>query len=239
MYDWKNIQYQISILQSFAQYGYFNTAYPLFRPCNHLANLSTTDSMNRKGNHLLKSAREQASKRASDHGRVTYVRNFQQKPTGFTVGAVHRSSYLDLEIGTITRECARRKQKKKQWKAESGEREREREERGETRMHFCLHLPVTSEGTSCLSLFSPGGHYYCFKLPARFFTFPFPFNLSRGLSLFVSTKDSIPESEHERLWQNAMRKKDIYTISVHSYIFFIQVAVGSVKNINIKNKNIN
>ena len=36
---------------------------------------------------------------------------------------MHRPSYLDLEIGTITRECARRKQKKKQRKAESGERE--------------------------------------------------------------------------------------------------------------------
>lgn len=101
------------------KYRYLDIAYPLFRPCNHLANLSATDSISRKGNHLLKSARE----RASDRDRVTYVRNFQQKPTGFTVGAVHRPSYLDLEIGTITRECARRKQKKKQRKAESGERE--------------------------------------------------------------------------------------------------------------------
>lgn len=131
--------------------------------------------MNRKGNHLLKSARkrERASKRASDCSRVTYVRNFQQKLTGFTVGAMHRPSYLDLEIGTITRECARRKQKKKQRKAESGEREREREERGKTRMHFCLHLPVTSEGTSCLGLLSPGGHYYCFKLACSLLRLPF------------------------------------------------------------------
>lgn len=133
--------------------------------------------MSRKGNHLLKSARERASERTSDRGRVTYVRNFQQKPTGFTVGAVHRPSYLDLEIGTITRECARRKQKKKQRKTESGERERERErereQRGEMRMHVCLHLPVTSEGTSCLGLLSPGGHYYCFKLACSFLRLPF------------------------------------------------------------------
>lgn len=140
--------------------------------------------MNRKGSHLLKSARERG-----DHGRVTYVRNFQQKPTGFTVGAVRRLSYLDLEIGTITRECARRKQKKKQRKAESGEREREREKRGETRMHVCLHLPVTSDGTSCLGLLSPGGHYYCFRLACSLLRLPFSLQpLARALPFSLSIR---------------------------------------------------
>jgi len=33
----------------------------------------------------------------------------------------------------------------------------------------------------------------------------------------TTSKDPIPESEHERLWQNAMKKKDIHTISIYSF----------------------
>lgn len=163
----KNIQwYQVS---SFARYEIRISRYCIsFVSLLQSSRQFIHNRLNKPQRKPFIKVRERASERASDCGRVTYVRNFQQKPTGFTVGAVHRPSYLDLEIGTITRECARRKQKKKQKKAESGEREREREKRGKTRMHFCLHLPVTSEGTSCLGLLSPGGHYYCFKLACSF-----------------------------------------------------------------------
>lgn len=64
-----------------------------------------------------------------------------------------------------------RKRSRGRRKAEKGRRERE--ERGGTRMHFCLHLPVTSEETSCLGLLSPGGHYYCFRLACSFLRLPF------------------------------------------------------------------
>lgn len=158
---------------------YFDTACPLFRPCNHLANLSTTDSMNRKGNHLLKSARER--ERVSERPQPSNVRQkFSTETNRIHGGRRAQASYLDLEIGTITRECARRKQKKKQRKAESGEREREREERGEARMRVCLHLPVTSEGTSCLGLLSPGGHYYCFRLACSLLRLPFSLQSHKG-----------------------------------------------------------
>jgi len=36
-------------------------------------------------------------------------------------------------------------------------------------------------------------------------------------SILMLSRDPIPESGHERLWQNAMREKDIYTISVYSF----------------------
>lgn len=101
---------------------------------------------------------------------------FSTKPTGFTVDVEYRSNYLDLEIGTITRECARRKQKKKQRKAEGEEKGREARDKdalllapaGDVRRDF---------------LFGPaqplGGHHYCFSLACTLvFAFSFPFAIS-------------------------------------------------------------
>jgi len=121
------------------------------------------------------------------------------------VGAVStRSSYLDLEIGTIIRKCARGGSRKRSWERRKEERMskgvRRWEKRGETRMHFCLHLPVTSEGTSCLGLLSPGGHHYCFTVKAACAgsssSSLFPFNLTeRAPSSLVHAWHLI-----ERVW---------------------------------------
>jgi len=70
---------------------------------------------------LIKAPRARASERANVR------REFSRKPTGFTVGAERSiESYLDLEIGTITRTSVQGGNRKRSPREEGRRRERER-----------------------------------------------------------------------------------------------------------------
>lgn len=127
-------------------------AYLLYRPCDRLRQFIRTRLNEPQRKSLIKAPRERA--RSSN---APYVKNFQRKSNRIHGG---RRAQVELSRSRNRHDYTRGgSRKRSRGKAEGVRREGAREgaKRGGTKMHFCLHLPVTSEGTSCLGLLSPSG----------------------------------------------------------------------------------